>query len=165
MKLPEMQRIFWVGPPSSPSQKKLTFRTSGSEEGFKLDPNKMYRTKETGSFNQEFIKFWYILCNNLLITSNNHFYQCRDILTCERRTGLCYLIFLFYYILNLNLNAIYWYSMILILPEWIFGILDYQDFHSCNVLCRRSEWIFGPRHQFVVCRSKCGVCFWRQFIT
>ena len=43
--------------------------------------------KKTRNFNQEFIKFWYILCNNLLITSNNHFYQCRQSLTGESWTG------------------------------------------------------------------------------
>ena len=137
MKLPEMQRIFWVGPPSSPSQKKLAFRTSGSEEGFKLDPNKMYRTKETGSFNQEFIKFWYILCNNLLITSNNHFYQCRQSLTCESWTGslLFYIFITFFFI---NLNAIYWYSMMYCLNEFLEYKI-YQDFHSCNFLCHRAD--------------------------
>ena len=143
MKLPEMQRIFWVGPPSSPSQKKLAFRTSGSEEGFKLDPNKMYRTKETGSFNQEFIKFWYILCNNLLITSNNHFYQCRQSLTHERWTGslLFYIFITFFHKFKCYLLVQYD-----VLPEWIFGIQNLSRFPFVQffVSQSRSEWIFGP---------------------
>ena len=99
--------------------------------------------KETWNFNQEFIKFWYILCNNLLITSNNHFYQCRQSLTCESWTGslLFYIFITFFHKFKCYLLVQYD-----VLPEWIFGIQNLSRFPFAQFFVSqcRSEWIFGP---------------------